>query len=190
MARFARELPRDLREDFVGDDEARSETRTSKISSRTTPVPAPVSSWRTRPRTRFPRSGGSRSRTASSSSPRTTWPRLPASSARTLSTSRQSGSCSTGRPRLGHGRPRRASRRSWPRARERFDEANLRRAHQVQYHKALVDIISMVKHAASEESPLLTAQERVERAIAHTARGKGVQPRAAALAGPYPGPPG
>jgi type I restriction enzyme R subunit len=50
-------------------------------------------------------------------------------------------------------------------ARERFDEATLRRAHQVQYHKALVDIISMVKHAASEESPLLTAEERVERAM-------------------------
>ena len=51
------------------------------------------------------------------------------------------------------------------RARNWFDEATLRRAHQVQYHKALVDIISMVKHAASEESPLLTADERVERAM-------------------------
>ncbi len=33
----------------------------------------------------------------------------------------------------------------------------------MRYHKALVDIISMVKHAAREEAPLLTAAERVER---------------------------
>lgn len=33
------------------------------------------------------------------------------------------------------------------------------------YHKALVDIISMVKHAAKEDEELLTAEERVSRAI-------------------------
>jgi type I restriction enzyme R subunit len=48
---------------------------------------------------------------------------------------------------------------------ERFTPDNLRRAHEAQYHKALVDIISMVKHAARADSPLLTAEERVERAI-------------------------
>ena len=48
---------------------------------------------------------------------------------------------------------------------ERFDEAHLQKAHELRHHKALVDIISMVKHAAKDEEPLLTAQERVERAF-------------------------
>jgi type I restriction enzyme R subunit len=48
---------------------------------------------------------------------------------------------------------------------ERFTIQNLQKAHQVRYHKALVDIISMVKHAASEEAPLLTAEERVRQAF-------------------------
>ena len=42
---------------------------------------------------------------------------------------------------------------------------NLQKAHEVHYHKALVDIISMIKHAAKAEEPLYTAGERVERAI-------------------------
>jgi type I restriction enzyme R subunit len=49
-------------------------------------------------------------------------------------------------------------------AREHFTEANLERAHLATYHKALVDIISMVKHAALDTAPLLTAHERVEAA--------------------------
>src|SRR5207244_2730174 len=49
---------------------------------------------------------------------------------------------------------------------ERFTLDNLEKAHRVHYHKALVDIISMVKHAAQEAQPLLTASERVERAFA------------------------
>lgn len=48
---------------------------------------------------------------------------------------------------------------------EHFTETNLERAHQAAYHKALVDIISMVKHAALEAAPLLTAEERVDAAI-------------------------
>jgi type I restriction enzyme R subunit len=48
---------------------------------------------------------------------------------------------------------------------EHFTEANLARAHQAAYHKALIDIISMVKHAALDAAPLLTAQERVEAAM-------------------------
>ncbi|HYP02283.1 MAG TPA: type I restriction-modification enzyme R subunit C-terminal domain-containing protein, partial [Pyrinomonadaceae bacterium] len=47
----------------------------------------------------------------------------------------------------------------------RFTVENLRRAHEIHYRKALVDIISMVKHAAEEEQPLLTADERVDRAL-------------------------
>lgn len=48
----------------------------------------------------------------------------------------------------------------------RFTEENLQKAHAVQYHKALVDIISMVKHAAHDAEPLLTAAERVDKALA------------------------
>ena len=48
---------------------------------------------------------------------------------------------------------------------EHFTLSNLQRAHQVRYHKALADIISMVKHAAREQEPLLTAAERVARAF-------------------------
>ncbi|MFY9344090.1 MAG: DEAD/DEAH box helicase family protein [Planctomycetota bacterium] len=51
------------------------------------------------------------------------------------------------------------------RSRYRFTPDNLRKAHEVRYGKALVDIVSMVKHAADEQQPLLTAQERVERAF-------------------------
>ncbi len=48
---------------------------------------------------------------------------------------------------------------------ERFTVENLQRAHDVRYRKALVDIISMVKHAADDGQPLFTARERVERAV-------------------------
>src|SRR5207248_1037550 len=49
---------------------------------------------------------------------------------------------------------------------QRFTLDNLERAHAARYHKNLVDIISMVKHAAREQEPLLTSSERVERAFA------------------------
>jgi len=48
---------------------------------------------------------------------------------------------------------------------ERFTVELLQKAHQLRYDKALVDIISMVQHAAREQAPLLTAEERVERAF-------------------------
>jgi type I restriction enzyme R subunit len=44
-----------------------------------------------------------------------------------------------------------------------FTVERLQKAHEAQYHKALVDIISMVKHAAREEEPLFTAEERIHR---------------------------
>jgi type I restriction enzyme R subunit len=53
-----------------------------------------------------------------------------------------------------------------------FTEPDLRRAHEVHYHKALVDIISMVKHAADSDQPLLSASERIERALAVVTAGK------------------
>ena len=54
---------------------------------------------------------------------------------------------------------------------ERFTEPNLRRA----YQNALADIISMVRHAARRE-PLLTAQERVGRAMARVRAGRTFTP--------------
>jgi type I restriction enzyme R subunit len=50
---------------------------------------------------------------------------------------------------------------------ERFTEENLRKA----YHNELADIISIVKHAAKKE-PLLTAEERVAKAIERITKGK------------------
>lgn len=54
----------------------------------------------------------------------------------------------------------------------RFTEDNLQRAHAARYHKSLVDIISMVKHAARESEPLLTAAERVDAALAKLTKGQ------------------
>lgn len=48
---------------------------------------------------------------------------------------------------------------------EHFTVDNLQRAFQATHHKALVDIISMVKRAAIDEAPLLTAEERVNAAV-------------------------
>lgn len=56
--------------------------------------------------------------------------------------------------------------------RERFTPDLLQKAHAVHYRKALVDIISMVKHAAREDSPLLTAEERVSIAFERLSKGK------------------
>ena len=45
-------------------------------------------------------------------------------------------------------------------------------AHRVCYHKDLVDLISMIKHAVKEEAPLYTAEERVNLAISRVTEGK------------------
>ena len=55
---------------------------------------------------------------------------------------------------------------------EHFTEANLEKAFNMTHHKALVDIISMVKRAASETSLLLTAEERVNAAVATVSSGR------------------
>lgn len=55
---------------------------------------------------------------------------------------------------------------------EHFTEDNLRRAFQVAHHKALVDIISMVKRAALDTSPLYTAEERVNQAVESVTAGR------------------
>jgi type I restriction enzyme R subunit len=40
------------------------------------------------------------------------------------------------------------------------------------FHKALADIISMVKHAARDQEPVLSAEERVDLALSMIARGR------------------
>jgi type I site-specific restriction endonuclease len=59
---------------------------------------------------------------------------------------------------------------------QRFTLENLRKAHEIHYHKALVDIISMVKHAANEQEPLYTAGDRVKLAMAKMTTGKPFTP--------------
>ena len=53
-----------------------------------------------------------------------------------------------------------------------YDEISLHKAHKIVYHKDSVDIISMVKHAARESEPLLSPEERVNRAIERVIGGK------------------
>lgn len=55
---------------------------------------------------------------------------------------------------------------------ERFTVENLQKVHAAAYGKNLVEIISMVKHAAKDEEPLLTAGERVDRALDRITHGQ------------------
>ncbi len=59
---------------------------------------------------------------------------------------------------------------------QQFTVTNLQRAHEVQHRKAIIDIISMVKHAGKEESPLLTAEERITLAFEKVTAGKEFSP--------------
>lgn len=54
----------------------------------------------------------------------------------------------------------------------KYDDANLQKAHRIVYQKDAVDIISMVKHAANATEPLLSPEERVDRAIQRVTAGK------------------
>ena len=54
---------------------------------------------------------------------------------------------------------------------QNFTEAKLQKAHKARYDKALADIISMVKHAAREDEALYTAEERVNMAFARATAG-------------------
>jgi len=53
-----------------------------------------------------------------------------------------------------------------------FSEKELQKAHQLVYNKTLADIISMVKHGVKAENLLLTAEERVDAAMARITTGK------------------
>ena len=55
---------------------------------------------------------------------------------------------------------------------QRFTTEHLQKAHQMKYNVALADVISMIKHAADEQSPLLTAEGRVDKAIADYSEGR------------------
>ena len=55
---------------------------------------------------------------------------------------------------------------------EYFTEENLQKAHVALYSKARVEIISMVKHAADTMELLLTAEERVDRAVMKITSGR------------------
>jgi type I restriction enzyme R subunit len=59
---------------------------------------------------------------------------------------------------------------------QRFTVENLQKAHELHYRKALVDIISMVKHAADQQNPLLSAAERTEQAFALVTAGRSFTP--------------
>ena len=50
-------------------------------------------------------------------------------------------------------------------AQNQFDERKLQEAHKISSHKALADVISIVKHAATAQAPVLTAEERVNHAM-------------------------
>jgi type I restriction enzyme R subunit len=50
-------------------------------------------------------------------------------------------------------------------AQNQFDERKLQEAHKIASHKALADVISIVKHAATAQAPVLNAEERVNRAM-------------------------
>ncbi len=76
------------------------------------------------------------------------------------------------RPQAWGAQPLHELRQALQQAPERFTEANLQKAFEVTHHKALVDIISMVKRAASEASPLLNSEERVHEAIARVTAGR------------------
>ncbi len=54
----------------------------------------------------------------------------------------------------------------------KFTEKDLQRAHKIVYNKSLADIISMVKHAAVDQLPILTAEERVKNAVAKVIEGE------------------
>ena len=57
-----------------------------------------------------------------------------------------------------------------------FATETLQRAHRASGFKALADVISIVKHAASQQVPLLTAEERVNRAMDHFVASRQLSP--------------
>ena len=59
-----------------------------------------------------------------------------------------------------------------PPHRQRFTVQNLQKAYEIREKKPLADIISMVKHAANDQNPLLNAAERVDAAFVTITQGQ------------------
>jgi type I restriction enzyme R subunit len=76
------------------------------------------------------------------------------------------------RPREWGAAPLSELRQALSQAPEHFTEANLQRAFHAAHQIALVDIISMVKRAVIDTSPLLTSQERVNLAVDRVIAGR------------------
>lgn len=57
-----------------------------------------------------------------------------------------------------------------------FEEEQVRKAHELSGHKAMADIISLLQNADNEINPLLTAEERVNRAIDSLTKGHAFTP--------------
>ena len=148
------------------------------------------SSWPSRPRTRSPPSGSSATPTARNTSPRTTCTPSPASSTRTR-TQIEAIRILLDRPQdwstdaLTELRKKLTAHPSASRSR------TFRRPTQLRYHKALVDIISMVKHAADEQEPLLHRRGAGRAGASRdVTAGHSIHRRAAAVARPHPRAPG
>ena len=67
-------------------------------------------------------------------------------------------------------------RETLAKAPERFSEDTLQKAFEIRHHKALVDIISMVKRAAQDSASLLTADERVHAAVHAVSSNRALSP--------------
>lgn len=67
-------------------------------------------------------------------------------------------------------------RETLAKAPQRFTEDTLQRAFEIRHHKALVDIISMVKRAAQASASLLTADERVHAAVHAVSSNRALSP--------------
>ncbi len=82
-----------------------------------------------------------------------------------------SASCST-IPETGAEQYWASSRTNWRRPLVDSRSRTYNERHELHYNKALVEIISMVKHAANAEQPLYTAAERVNRAFSKVTAGR------------------
>ena len=133
-------------DDFTGADEAAARTRSSRTCSSTTRGRNGVLSWRHGVEDTVTSRVLIRDADGDEYKPDDYLDAFAASCARTRRRSRRSASCSTGR---GTGARRRLTelRRKLAASRQRFTEELCRRP-TLRYQKALVDIISMVKHAA------------------------------------------
>ena len=164
MARYARELPAKLQRDFTG---AMKLLRDPIFQKLLVELPAPAAQLHQGRRLRRPRvvrCGSCATRLATSTSRRITWTRSRPSFAR-IRPRCEAIRILLDRPKEWGTEALAELKAKLAAAPERFTVDTLEKAHRLRYDKELVDIISMVKHAARDEEPLLTAEERVGRAF-------------------------